>query len=58
MQWNESFDPEAADGRFGPRTRAAIRRWQQARRTPVGGNTGAAPDFFAMFEPTLDLSEL
>ena len=27
----ESFDPGAADGLFGPRTRAAIRRWQSSR---------------------------
>ena len=26
-----SFDPGAADGLFGPRTRAAIRRWQSSR---------------------------
>ena len=28
---NEGFDPGAPDGLFGPRTRAAIRRWQEAR---------------------------
>jgi len=55
---NEGFGPEAADGRFGPRTRAAIRGWQEAPTTPGGGNTGAAPEFSAMLEPTLDLSEL
>ena len=27
----EGFDPGGADGRFGPRTRAAIRSWQSAR---------------------------
>ena len=27
----EGFDPGGADGRFGPRTRAAIRNWQSAR---------------------------
>ena len=31
---NEGFDPGPPDGLFGPRTRAAIRRWQDARRTP------------------------
>ena len=29
---NEGFDPGAPDGLFGPRTRAAIRAWQAARR--------------------------
>ena len=28
---NEGFDPGAPDGLFGPRTRAAIRRWQEAQ---------------------------
>ena len=28
---NEGFDPGAPDGLFGPRTRAAIRRWQESR---------------------------
>ena len=28
---NEGFDPGAPDGLFGPRTRNAIRRWQEAR---------------------------
>ena len=31
----EGFDPGGADGLFGPRTRAAIRRWQSSR-----GQTG------------------
>ena len=34
---NEGFDPGAADGLFGPRTRAAIRRWQEARGVPPTG---------------------
>ena len=34
---NEGFDPGAPDGLFGPRTRAAIRRWQDARRRPPTG---------------------
>ena len=55
---NEGFGPKVADGRFGPRTRAAIRGWQEAPTTPVGGNTVAAPEFFAMLEPSLNLSEL
>ncbi len=34
---NEGFDPGTPDGLFGPRTRAAIRRWQDARGTPSTG---------------------
>ena len=34
---NEGFDPGAADGLFGPRTRAAIRRWQEVRGVPPTG---------------------
>ena len=34
---NEGFDPGALDGLFGPRTRAAIRRWQDARPRPPTG---------------------
>ncbi len=34
---NEGFDPGAPDGLFGPRTRAAIRRWQEARTIPSTG---------------------
>ena len=34
---NEGFDPGTPDGLFGPRTRAAIRRWQEARGTPSMG---------------------
>ena len=34
---NEGFDPGAADGLFGPRTRDAVRRWQQARGVPATG---------------------
>ncbi len=39
---NEGFDPGTPDGLFGPRTRAAIREWQQSRGTsPAGYLTGA-----------------
>ena len=41
---NEGFEPGTPDGLFGPRTRAAIRRWQEARVTPSTGyldNTAA-----------------
>ena len=34
---NEGFDPGAPDGLFGPRTREAISRWQQARGVPATG---------------------
>ncbi len=34
---NEGFDPGTPDGLFGPRTRAAIRRWQEARGVPPTG---------------------
>ena len=34
---NEGFDAGAPDGLFGPRTRGAIRRWQEARGMPVTG---------------------
>ena len=34
---NEGFDPGAPDGLFGPRTRAAIRDWQQSRGTSPTG---------------------
>lgn len=33
----EGFDPGAPDGLFGPRTRAAIRRWQESRGTSATG---------------------
>ena len=34
---NQGFDPGPPDGLFGPRTRAAIRGWQEARRArPTG----------------------
>ena len=34
---NEGFDPGTPDGLFGPRTRAAIRRWQEAQGLPATG---------------------
>ena len=34
---NQGFDPGEPDGLFGPRTRAAIRRWQEARGVPPTG---------------------
>ena len=39
---NEGFDPGSPDGVFGPRTRAAIRDWQQSRgASPTGYLSGA-----------------
>ena len=39
---NEGFDPGMPDGLFGPRTRAAIRDWQQSRgASPTGYLNGA-----------------
>ena len=39
---NEGFDPGTPDGLFGPRTRAAIREWQQSRgASPTGYVNGA-----------------
>ena len=39
---NEGFHPGTPDGLFGPRTRAAIRDWQQSRgASPTGYLTGA-----------------
>lgn len=39
---NEGLDPGTPDGLFGPRTRAAIREWQQSRgASPTGYLTGA-----------------
>ena len=39
---NEGFDPGTPDGLFGPRTRAAIRDWQQSRgASPTGYLNGA-----------------
>ena len=34
---NEGFDPGTPDGLFGPRTRAAIRRWQASQGTSPSG---------------------
>ena len=34
---NKGFDPGAPDGMFGPRTRDAIRRWQEAQDAPATG---------------------
>ena len=39
---SQGFDPGAPDGLFGPRTRAAIRRWQEARGEPPTGYLTAA----------------
>ena len=39
---NEGFDPGTPDGLFGPRTREAIRRWQDARGSAATGYLGAA----------------
>ena len=38
---NEGFNPGAPDGLFGPRTRGAIRDWQQAR----GAMSTGVPDW-------------
>ena len=38
---NEGFDPGTPDGLFGTRTRAAIRRWQEARGVPPTGHLSA-----------------
>ena len=34
---SEGFDPGEPDGLFGPRTRGAIRRWQEAQGLPASG---------------------
>lgn len=39
---NEGFDPGATDGLFGPRTRAAVRDWQQSRGASPTGFLNAA----------------
>ena len=39
---NEGFDPGAPDGLFGPRTRAAIRGWQESRGVQVSGYLNGA----------------
>ena len=39
---NEGFDPGTPDGLFGPRTRAAIRGWQEARGDSPTGYLDAA----------------
>ena len=36
------YDPGAADGRFGPKTEDAIRRYQQDNRLPVDGQPTSA----------------
>ena len=39
---NQGFDPGTPDGLFGPRTRAAIRNWQESREaSPTGYLNGA-----------------
>ena len=39
---NEGFDPGTPDGLFGPRTRAAIRDWQQSRGASATGYLNGA----------------
>ena len=39
---NEGFDPGAPDGLFGPRTRGAVRRWQEAQGRPPTGYLDSA----------------
>ena len=39
---NEGFNPGAPDGLFGPRTRGAIRRWQEAQEEPATGYLNVA----------------
>ena len=39
---NDGFDPGVPDGLFGPRTRAAIRQWQEARGIPSSGYLSSA----------------
>ena len=39
---NDGFDPGVPDGLFGPRTRVAIRRWQEARGEPGSGYLNGA----------------
>ena len=39
---NQGFDPGTPDGLFGPRTRAAIRDWQQSRGAPPTGYLNGA----------------
>ena len=39
---NEGFDLGMPDGLFGPRTRGAIRRWQEARSVPATGYLNSA----------------
>ena len=39
---NEGFDPGTPDGLFGPRTRAAIRDWQQSRGASPAGYLNSA----------------
>ena len=43
---NEGFEPGTPNGLFGPRTRAAIRDWQQSRgASPMGYLNGAEAEF-------------
>ena len=44
---NEGFDPGAPDGLFGPRTRAAIRHWQQAQGETATGYLLSAEAYLA-----------
>ena len=46
---DEGFDPGVPDGLFGPRTRAAIRRWQEARGArPIGYLDGPQAEFLRL----------
>ena len=56
---NEGFDPGTPDGLFGPRTRAAIREWQQSRgASPTGYLNGTETELLrAAAAPPADAPE-